>query len=590
VIAPLALADSGVWGERGIGRRYAVRSPLLFEADGRGVSVYDISDNTPRQLGSIATRAESLDLAVSDDLYVVTRDEIARFGYAANGALTLRASLPTGDYDSIAAGDGYIATAGPSRLTIWSTSEELPVIAAEIAAPGAVTAIAFQGSRLWVAIRDQAIYGYDLGTQTGSIPVNAKGLAIKGDMLYAAAGTSGLVVADISDAATPRIVSRVGAGEVNLGAIALGTDRVFASEGTDAIRVYDAATFEEKGIIHDHAQRLAADGKRLFAGGADVDEFGLIHLTPIRFAVYEDGARAGTFNETLAGPVSGAATDGTFAYVIDWPYFRVLDISTPSRSNEIASIAFPAMQDFVKIQNGLAIVYGRGKLNLVDVHDPWRPRFLGTYDSLGMPGGGATFAGDNIIEANPETGLHVLDFFKFTTPDKPVQIGGVIWHYFELASLYPAVYAFDFGLIRVIDVTDPHVVRTVREVPMPRGPAVVAGNYLVVESADRFHVLDVSDRFNPIEVGGAALPPTPGVVAADGDGVLVAHAGAVDRLDISNPVHPQMTKTAMTARAPMQIHAAGGKVVIADRYALRVYGEATAAPQQPPARMRPTRR
>jgi len=137
---------------------------------------------------------------------------------------------------------------------------------------------------------------------------------------------------------------------------------------------------------------------------------------------------------------------------------------------------------------------------------------------------------------------------------------------------------------------DLDVVRTVREVPMPRGPAVVAGNYLVVESADRFHVLDVSDRFNPIEVGGAALPPTPGVVAADGDGVLVAHAGAVDRLDISNPVHPQMTKTAMTARAPMQIHAAGGKVVIADRYALRVYGEATAAPQQPPARMRPTRR
>src|SRR5438270_626923 len=39
VIAPLALADSGVWGERGIVRRLAVRAPLLFAADGRGVAI-----------------------------------------------------------------------------------------------------------------------------------------------------------------------------------------------------------------------------------------------------------------------------------------------------------------------------------------------------------------------------------------------------------------------------------------------------------------------------------------------------------------------------------------------------------------------
>src|SRR4051795_1280462 len=47
LLAPLAFGDSGVWGERGIVGRFAVRAPFLFEADGRGVSVFDVSTNTP---------------------------------------------------------------------------------------------------------------------------------------------------------------------------------------------------------------------------------------------------------------------------------------------------------------------------------------------------------------------------------------------------------------------------------------------------------------------------------------------------------------------------------------------------------------
>src|SRR5213075_3207774 len=64
-LAPLAFGDSGVWGERGIVHRFAVRAPFLFEADGRGVSVYDVSTNTPRSVTFVATKDESLDVAVS---------------------------------------------------------------------------------------------------------------------------------------------------------------------------------------------------------------------------------------------------------------------------------------------------------------------------------------------------------------------------------------------------------------------------------------------------------------------------------------------------------------------------------------------
>ncbi len=598
--APAALCDSGVWGERGIARSFAVRAPYLFEASGLGLSVYDTAAKDPRRIATIPTAGESLDVAISDDLYAVTRGEIQRYAIGADGALTLRSAIPTSDYTRIAAGDGYIATLGPERLTVWDTRDAAPVPIGDLRFINPVNTIAFHGSQLWVSVQEQGVSGYDVNQAlqpVTTLPVNARAMAVRGDLLYMAAGTNGLVIADINDAAGARILSRTDAGAVNLINIAVAANRAYAAEDANTIDVYDVTLAEapqRTGTIRDYAQVLASDGARLFAGGTQLDEFGLPHVTPLRFSVYEDAARVGGFSDALTGPVSGAATDGTFAYVIDWPWFRVLDVSTPSQVREIASISFPAMQDHVKIRGGLAIVYGRGLLNLVDIHDPWNPRLLGTWDSLGMPGGGATFAGDAIIEANPETGFHVLDFFKYTTPDRPMQIGGIIWHYFELTSYQTTAYAFDISLIRVADVSDPRHPRAVREVPVAHGPAAVAIGeegpaHLVVESPSRFHVFDLSDPLNPAEVGTESAPLEPGVVAAEsGTSVLVARPGGVDRLDISTPSRPLLATTAMAATNPMQISAAGGKIVIADRYSLRVYGEATAPPARKPARVRPS--
>ena len=111
----------------------------------------------------------------------------------------------------------------------------------------------------------------------------------------------------------------------------------------------------------------------------------------------------------------------------------------------------------------------------------------------------------------------------------------------------------------------------------------------MVESPDRFHIFDLADPLKPVELAGAEAAQTQGPIAADGDGVLIARAGEIDRLDISNPVHPELSKTGMTAFAPSQIAIANGKVVVADRYSLRIYGSVSAAPQEPPARLRPSR-
>src|SRR5947209_15416415 len=138
----------------------------------------------------------------------------------------------------------------------------------------------------------------------------------------------------------------------------------------------------------------------------------------------------------------------------------------------------------------------------------------------------AAFSGDAIIEANPTTGMHFLDFFRLTTPDHPVQIGGVKNHYYEAVSLYPAIYGFDLTTMRIIDASDSTHPKILNEVLVPRGPAAIAGNYLVVESPDRFRVFDVSDPLKPVEIGSAAPAATSGPIAADGDGVGVLMARA----------------------------------------------------------------
>jgi len=603
LIAPIALADSGVWGERGITHSFAIRSPYLFEANGLGIVIYDTTSNDPRRIAFVPTTTESLDLTLRDDLYVITREELARYAIDGNGSLTLRSSIPTSDYTTVAAGDGYIATLGPGHLTVWDTSGATPVSIGDVRTGDPVNAIAFHGKQLWVAIGKSRVAVFDAGNLLEPVtvlPVGAQAMAIRGDLLYIAAGPDGLVIASVKDASTANIISRTDAGNVNLLRIAQSGNRVYAAEDQNTIQVYDVTSADAPqriGTIHDYAQVLAADSSRLFAAGVQIDSFGLTHVTPLRFSVYQDATRLGGFSDALTGPVSGAATDGTFAYVVDWPWFRVLDVSTPSQTKEVASISFPALQLHVRIRNGLAIVYGHGKVNLIDIHDPFSPRLLGTWDSLGFPDDGATFVGDSIIEANPTTGFHVLDFFKYTTPDNPVLIGSIKWHYYDLTSYQSTAYGFELTFMRVANVSDPRHPFITHDIEgIAHGSAAVAAGvgggpaHLVVDSPSKFHVFDLSDPNNPVEVGTAAAPLVPGVVAASsGDSVLVARPGRVDALDITTPARPQLVPTSMMATNPMQISTGNGKIVIADQYSVRVYGEPTPAPVRKPARVRPSK-
>lgn len=80
------------------------------------------------------------------------------------------------------------------------------------------------------------------------------------------------------------------------------------------------------------------------------------------------------------------------------------------------------------------------------------------------------------------------------------------------------------------------------------------------------------------------------VIAADGDRAYLGAAGSVQVMDITNPSRPTLSATEMHPLSPMQIAVSKGKVVIADRYALRIFGPDTAPPPPaPPTRRRAAR-
>src|SRR5438128_1974216 len=86
-----ALAQSGVWGLRGITKRFVIHGNIVYAVDGRGVAAYDAT--TLKRIAVAETDAESLDAAFTGDtLVVLTRTGLARF--TSSLALIDRQPLP----------------------------------------------------------------------------------------------------------------------------------------------------------------------------------------------------------------------------------------------------------------------------------------------------------------------------------------------------------------------------------------------------------------------------------------------------------------------------------------------------------------
>jgi hypothetical protein len=585
----LETALSGRWGSRGVARALVVQPGRVLAADGRGLAVYDTSTSL-RQITSFVTARRSLDIAAAEnDVFLLTEGGIERLRLSGEGTFVARVeSIDRPNFTAIATNGRFTAAVGPD-VELWENGAHKMHLAGNYALRTRALSAAFHGDRLYVVVENEGILIFDPAAAGALTPLATIGtpsvcIAISGDRLYVAAAGSGLLIYDISDDENPVRLSHIGE-LVDYQYIAVSGNLAFAGELPDKTSVYDVSSPVNPRLlstIHDPVSVLAAAGNRLYLAGQLIDKYDYTNETGAQLQAWDltspsSPVPAGEIRDgNLAGPLSGVATDGRYAYVADPPRFRVIDLTFPNAPREAASIEVPGLQDYVRIQGRTAAVYGRHSVNLIDISDPAHPRSIGGWDSLGAPPSTAAFAGGHVVEGNPWSGFHLLDV---TNPLDPIQIGGYKGHYYSVAAVEEAAYTSELNTVRVMDLTTPTNVQIAGFLPaagkqVETAPASPSHpRLLYVVTAEGVHLFTLDDPLHPAE---AAMIPLPagGVLGAGADVAFYAVGGAVYRLDVSNPASPLVTLTNIQVSNPRQIGVAGDKLVIADSYWLQVYGDA----------------
>src|SRR6266550_1595227 len=263
VAAWSAAALGGVWGSRGISKRFVLHGGKVFAADGRGVAVYDITQSPIRRDAVLETNAESLDIAFLNDreIAVATRTGIERYDLNLNRI----ASYPNAVASIIASNEHSIAGVTPDGIVIWDN--EAFGVERRFPLTQPASALAWHGDTLIVGVPGVGIYFLSEG-DTQLVSENARDIAVVGQTLYIAAGVNGVATYDLGSSA-PELLSRIDAGARNFARIAADGQRLFAAELPDTVSVYDVTSRTPILLtrFNEPAQTIAADGTRLFVSG-----------------------------------------------------------------------------------------------------------------------------------------------------------------------------------------------------------------------------------------------------------------------------------------------------------------------------------
>ena len=585
-----AHAQSGRWGTRGISRQFLLDGTRLFVADGRGVTLYDVSDLAninPRFTAETFDESSGVVPMSGGRIAVLTHGGIAGFDVAPNGVMTQTLAYQEHNLTTLASNGTLLAAArgNDNTVLVWAPGADGLETVRQYAMHGRITALIFKGNYLFVAVQREAIYVFD--TNGGASPVavlpeNADDFALVGDTLYAAANISGVTTFDVSDPAAAHVTDRMRLGESVPTRIAANATRVVTFEEPDIVHVFDAThlPLTEVTTFHDAAEVLAANATTLFVSGNMYDKFHNATATGVPVRAY-DLATARVMGERrdLAGPLSGVAisANGSIAYVMDPPFFRVIDVSTTAAPHEIASLQLDHIEDQVKVRGNRVILYGRGDVDIIDVSDPHHPRYVGVFHSFGPWPSRAAIARDTVVEGNPGSGFHVIDY---TSYPQPTQISGLKGHYFEIVGRDDYAIIFTQTGWASVDLSDRMNAQLGAQgnlgvVQADIGDATASHpELLAVHALDGLQLFTLANPLAPVAAGRLPLDPD-GVIAADGDTIWIVTANGVNAVDVTDPHRPSMSATTLHAIAPMQAAASHGKVVIADRYTLRVFGANT---------------
>lgn len=242
----------------------------------------------------------------------------------------------------------------------------------------------------------------------------ASAVAVSGEYAYFASGPS-LMVADISDPASPQVVGEV---EIGLRIIDMAVDESHAYLLSDARRltVVDVSVPEAPVKVGFH--EISHDGRHLkVANGYAYVTMGDAGLLIIDVATPSMLVEVGL----LEGQASDVALAGDHAYVVSDSTFWVADVSIPSSPVGIANCPNAIYTESIAVSGNIAYAASRNEFQVFDVSDPSSPQPLGESQTVGWE----TIEGMVVVDSNVMligTGVRVVEVFDVSTPSTPVQL------------------------------------------------------------------------------------------------------------------------------------------------------------------------
>lgn len=586
---------------RGFSERFLVSGNYVIAVDGAGFSVYDTGvAGKVRKLAQIETGSESIDGSIAgNDLFVLTRTSVERFTIRDDGSVvqTMHARVP--GVTMIAWNGRLLAGATPHGTTIWKPSADGSLVTVgDYPAGAAILSMAWKNDILFLALAGigiKVVDGNAVG-EIGYIPEASRGLVVSGDILYSASGNDGVSVIDISNPSQAIVTGRTLAGSLYFRSIAAAGSRVFAVEPPDKIHIIDASSViapHEVATLTDPAQAMAVRGGQLFVSGPIRNDFGDITDIGNPLRVFDVANATPRLIAEATGevryPLMGVATDGSLAYVSDPPYFRVLDVSDSQAPREISSVRIDGLQPHVRILGTQAITYGTGDEQLLDLTNPYHPRLVNTFHSEGHSPCVAAFVSNGIFDVNPSSGHHLVDFVHYPQPailfsyknhPQDVVANGGDYAYVSFGSLlgifnFPATGTGAFAKAVQIDIMEMAYASATNEHP----------DALITQADNALNIYSLADPVTPDKMGTIAFDGS-GPMVTSGNSVWIGTPETMTRMDITSVSAPILETTTMHVLAPQQVSAANGKVVVADRYSIRVFGPRTPAPSPPTDRHR----
>ena len=303
-------------------------------------------------------------------------------------------------FDVAVEGDrAYVADLLNGLVVIDVGRPESPALAGGADLPGVTASVAIDAG-IAVAGGDHGVSVLEPSAggglvPTGGLPTTAPvlGIAASEGRAFAAAGTEGLLVIDLSDTRRPAVVA-TGDTPGEAQAIALAPGRAFVADGSRGLTIFDLAnpaapaplgSLDTQGT----SRGLAVAGSLVYVA----DDFR--GLLVVDAAVPSAPALLGRLD--TPGRASGVAVSGGYAYVADLNRgVQVVDVTQPSAPRQVRNLATPGAASGVAIA-GTRLLVANGFAGVLeyDLTRPDAPTLTGVYNTPGIATGVAVPSSDS---------------------------------------------------------------------------------------------------------------------------------------------------------------------------------------------------